>query len=93
MEQVTTLPASAVSSEELRVILAVSRARSSANISTALRDSLWTARGRLGPLGVHRPGPVGRGAMAASDAVSAPPTWAWIVELRLARRLLANSVV
>jgi hypothetical protein len=88
MEQVTTLPASAVSSEELRVILAAYLALDRARIFRRLfviRFGLLAGVSAL--LAFIVPGLSAAARWLPPMLFLAPPTWAWIVELRLARRL------
>src|SRR5262245_49621824 len=88
MEQVTTLPASAVSNEELRVILAAYLALDRARIFRRLfviRFGLLAGVSAL--LAFIVPGLSAAARWLPPMLVLAPPTWAWIVELRLARQL------
>jgi hypothetical protein len=88
MEHVTTLPASSASKEELRVILAAYLALDRARVFRRLfviRFGLLAGISALVAFIV--PGLSAAARWLPPMLFLAPPTWAWVVELRLARHL------
>jgi hypothetical protein len=88
MTHVTTLPAASVSKEQLRVILAAHLALDRARIFRRLfviRFGLLASASVV--LALIAPGLSAMARWLPPILFLTPPTWAWIVELRLARHL------